>query len=230
MPQNPYNSNEFPNPQQGYDLADGVDCIWTTQGLGGVLPFGVYRLDQNGSVVNKLLGIPGGAAVDSNACLWVGGDQGDIQKRNVDSEYSLDTLLTADPQALAFDSAGCLWVTGGSYSDIQQWSRTGSILQSFSTPSSDPRGVAFDSQGSIWHTDYGVDSVYKMDTSGSVITSITAPSTAIRQLDLDSSDSIWLIEGNQDPDTIYQLNQSGSLISSFRTPSNGMYGLWIYTG
>lgn len=169
---------------------------------------------------------PGGVDLDSNNCLWTGGDNTIYRFSKTGTTTSQIASPGLDPEGLAFDASGSLWVSDYNSDTIYKINLSSSIVKQFSSPSLNPRGLGIDSSDSLWNSDVSTESIYELDQNGTVLSKFQFQPISPRGVGLDSSDSLWIASS---ADTITKVNQTGSVISSFLTPSSNPTGVGIDT-
>ena len=128
------------------------------------------------------------------------------------------------PTGLTFGD-GYLWCADEDTNTIYKLDTgTGSVVSSFSAPSSCPRGLAWDDDGYLWCADSCSDSIYKIDpSSGSVVHYFSSPGSTPRGLVFFDG---YLRVSDSNSKLIYKVDPStGSSVSSFSTANDWPRGL-----
>ena len=193
-----------------------------------------------------LIQIPSGLAVDPNNNLWVTDLYGGIQEYSPTGTLGVSLTTSGSncsagninyPNSPTFDSAGHLWVIQNGNQCVEEFSATGTIMQSFSR-GSDFSGVAlaFDGSGNLWVSDDGAStSIDEFSSTGSFINSFSVatsagPNEGIEGLAFDSNGKLWATDesGRTNGDNgIDEFSTAGALL--FSTGTFGQGGPYIDT-
>ncbi len=120
------------------------------------------------------------------------------------------------PLGIATDAAGNAYVTDDSNSTVLEYSRTGSLVSTWSNVVDSPGGIALDSSGNVFVTDGAADLIRKF-TSGGAGSGTVSASTQIAPggLATDTAGNIYVTD--TEGDNILKLSPSGGTIGTFGT-------------
>ncbi|MFW6172626.1 MAG: hypothetical protein ACOC5T_02675 [Elusimicrobiota bacterium] len=139
------------------------------------------------------------------------------------SRIGFGWLRLGKPSAPPAPPSLIIWHSDLNADKIYKLNTSGSILDSFASPSSTPVGVGVDSDGCIWNMDRS-SKIYKMNQSGSIISSFTGSAANPTGLDIDANDYIWYAD-RDGTGTIYKSTREGTVLDSWGSPSSVPQGV-----
>ena len=116
------------------------------------------------------------------------------------------------PYSLATDSQGNVFVGNSNTNNVQEFSSSGTLIQTITNGVNSPSAVSFDSDGNIYIANSGNNTVEKFSSSGSLLNTLSTGVSSPVALALDSQGNVYV--ANSGNSTVQEFSSSGSLLNT----------------